>query len=372
MTMQKPWSVQMADSMMQQASILGNKWAYEWGVVLSGIDRVWQLTGDQRYFDYIKQTVDAYVQADGSIRTYDLASYNLDNINAGKLLFGLWRETGDERYKKALHLLRQQLRQQPRTQENGFWHKNIYPHQMWLDGIYMQGPFYAAYAKTFDEPEGFDDVAHQIILIDRHTRDPQTGLLYHGWDESRTQQWSNPTTGCSPHFWGRAVGWYMMAIPDVLDHLPIDHGHREAIIDIFKRTADALARVQDDKTGLWYQVLDQNNREGNYLEASASCMIVYGIARGVGQGILDDSYKALAERGYAGILNNLITVTPEGQVDLNQICSVAGLGGDPYRDGSYEYYISESIVTNDHKGVGAFILASTAMESAQTFSLHRG
>ncbi|MBN2304660.1 MAG: glycoside hydrolase family 88 protein, partial [Anaerolineae bacterium] len=226
MNKQLPWSVQMANSVMQQASILGTKWAYEWGVVLRGIECVWQSTGDQRYFEYIKQNIDAYVEADGRIRTYQLDSYNSDNINTGKLLFGLWRETGDTRYEHALYLLREQLRQHPRTSKNGFWHKKIYPYQMWLDGIYMHGPFYAEYAKTFGEPAGFDDVAHQIMLIDRHTRDPQTGLMYHGWDESRTQQWANPTTGCSPHFWGRAMGWFLMAITDVLDHFPPDHEHR--------------------------------------------------------------------------------------------------------------------------------------------------
>jgi unsaturated rhamnogalacturonyl hydrolase len=236
---------------------------------------------------------------------------------------------------------------------------------MWLDGIYMQGPFYAEFAKKFDDPAGFDDVAHQIILVERHTRDSPTGLLYHGWDESREQRWANPDTGCSPHFWGRAVGWYMMAIPDVLDHLPHDHAQRGVIVDIFRRTVDAIARVQDDATGLWYQVLDQGNRSGNYLEASASCMFVYAIARGIWLGILDDAYFAVAERGYEGILEHLISVDDQGLVDLNRICGVAGLGGNPYRDGSFSYYTSEPVVTNDHKGVGAFILASVEMELEQ-------
>jgi unsaturated rhamnogalacturonyl hydrolase len=323
-------------------------------------------TGQQQYVDYVQHNIDAFVDAAGQIRTYRMDDYNIDNINTGKLLFGLRRTTGEARYEKALHLLRAQLQTHPRTQENGFWHKNIYPHQMWLDGIYMHGPFYAEYAKTFDEPAGFDDVVHQIRLIERHTRDPHTGLLYHGWDESREQRWANPTTGCSPHFWGRAIGWYMMALPDVLDHLPQNHPQRGAVIRIFRRTVDAVAAVQDKTTGLWYQILDQCDRPGNYLEASASCMFVYAIARGIWQGLLDDSYFAVAERGYKGILEHLITVDDAGLVNLNQICSVAGLGGTPYRDGSFDYYVSEPVVTNDHKGVGAFILAGVEMELART------
>jgi unsaturated rhamnogalacturonyl hydrolase len=331
--------------------------------VLKGIEQVWLRTGDQSCFDTIKHNIDAYVEADGSIRTYRIDEYNVDQINTGKLLFGLWRETGDPRYQKAAALLRDQLRTHPRTSENGFWHKNIYPHQMWLDGIYMQGPFYAEYAKTFDDPAGLDDVAHQIILIERHTRDPKTGLLYHGWDESKTQRWADPETGCSPHFWGRAIGWYMMAIPDVLDHLPENHPQREPIITILRDTAAALVRVQDPASGVWYQVLDQGNRAGNYLEASASCMIVYGIAKAIRQGCLDESYRDLALRAYQGILDHFITLDAQGLTDLNRVCSVAGLGGTPYRDGSFDYYISEPIVTNDPKGVGAFILASVEIEA---------
>jgi unsaturated rhamnogalacturonyl hydrolase len=363
MTDHNSWSVRMTDSVMQRQPILGKKWAYEWGVVLKGIEQVWLRTGEKRYFNYIKRNIDEYVEADGSIRTYRIKEYNLDQINTGKLLFGLWRETGDPRYQKAIHSLRDQLRTHPRTSENGFWHKNIYPHQMWLDGIYMQGPFYAEFANTFDEPAGFDDVAHQITLIEKHTRDPQTGLLYHGWDESKSQRWADPETGCSPHFWGRAIGWYLMAIPDVLDHLPEDHAQREQIITIFQDTLDAIARVQDSATGLWYQVLDQGDRAGNYLEASASCMFVYGIARGIRKGYVDRSYLDMALKGYQGILDNLITTDEQGLTNLNQICSVAGLGGTPYRDGSFEYYVSEPVVSNDHKGVGAFILASTEIEA---------
>jgi unsaturated rhamnogalacturonyl hydrolase len=280
-------------------------------------------------------------------------------------LFFLYATTGDERYKKAAFHLREQLQTHPRTSQGGFWHKQIYPHQMWLDGIYMACPFYAEFAKQFDEPEGFDDVAHQVMLIEKHTRDPKTGLLYHGWDESKSQKWADPETGCSPCFWGRAVGWYAMAIPDVLDHLPEDHPQRERLTTIFETTVAAVAGVQDASSGAWYQVLDQGDRPGNYLEASASCMFVYAIAKGVRKGLLGEEYIAVARRGYEGILRQFVTVDEQGLVNLDGICAVAGLGGSPYRDGSFEYYVGEKVIANEYKGVGPFIMASIEMENME-------
>jgi unsaturated rhamnogalacturonyl hydrolase len=357
------WSVRMADSLMKRHPLLSGRWHYEPGVALLAIRQVWLETGGQRYHDYIKRNIDEFVCPDGAIRTYRLEEYNLDQINEGKLLFLLYETTGDERYKKAAYRLREQLRTHPRTSQGGFWHKQVYPHQMWLDGIYMAAPFYAAFAEQFDESEGFDDVAHQIILIEQHTRDPKTGLLYHGWDENKSQKWADPETGCSSSFWGRAIGWYTMAIPDVLDHLPEDHPERERIIAIFQRTVSAVTVVQDKSTGLWYQVLDQGDRGGNYLEASASCMFVYAIAKGVRKGLIDAKHLDVAERGYKGILERFVTVDDQGLVNLNRICSVGGLGGKPYRDGSFEYYVSgEKTVANDFKGVGPFIMASVEME----------
>jgi unsaturated rhamnogalacturonyl hydrolase len=356
------WSVRMAESVMRRHPLLAKKWAYEWGVALKAIEQVWLKTNDNRYYDYIKKNIDEFVGPEGDIKTYRLEEYNLDRINTGKLLFLLYNTTGDERYKKSACLLREQLGTHPRTSEGGFWHKQIYPHQMWLDGIYMAGPFYAEFAGTFGEPQDFDDVARQIILVESHTRDPRTGLLYHGWDESKSQKWADPETGCSPNFWGRAMGWYAMAIPDVLDHLPEDHPEREKLAEIFGNMIGALSAVQDRSTGLWYQVLDQGSRQGNYLEASASCMFVYAMAKGSRKGYLDSQYLDVAQRGYEGVLERLVDVDDQGLVNLNRICSVAGLGEEPYRDGSFEYYISEEIVTNDYKGVGPFILASVEME----------
>lgn len=357
------WSVRMADTLLKRHPVLADKWRYEAGVVLTGIKQMWLKTREQKYYDYIKSNIDPFIGPDGEIKTYRLEDYNLDQINEGKLLFLLYQQTGDERYRQAAYLLRKQLQTQPRTSEGGFWHKQIYPRQMWLDGLYMAAPFFAEFAQTFGEPDGFDEVVQQLTLVERHARDPQTGLLYHGWDESKRERWANPETGCSPCFWGRAVGWYMLAIVDVLDFLPSHHPGRESLVAIFERTASVLTAVRDNATGLWYQVLDQGDRPGNYLEASASAMFVYALAKGVRQGYIDEKYRAVAAQGYQGILDRFVEIDTQGLVNLNGICAVAGLGGDPYRDGSFEYYTGEKSVANDYKGIGPFMMASVEMET---------
>ncbi len=361
----QPWSVSMAHSMIQRCPLLSRRWHYEPGVALLALKQVWLKTGQQEIYDHIKRNIDEFVGPDGSIRTYRLEEYNLDQINEGKLLFLLHQTTGDERYKKAAFLLREQLRTHPRTKEGGFWHKQIYPHQMWLDGIYMASPFYVEFASRFGEPEGFDDVAHQILAIEEHTRDPGTGLLYHAWDESKRQKWADPDTGCSPHFWGRALGWYAMALVDVLDYLPQDHAQRAQIIAILQATIKAVVQVQDPLSSVWYQVLDQGDRSGNYLESSASCMFVYAMAKGVRKGYLGQEYLAAASSGYDGILTEFVTVDEQGSVNLDGICAVAGLGGKPYRDGSFEYYVGEPVIANEYKGLGPFIMASVEMEEME-------
>jgi unsaturated rhamnogalacturonyl hydrolase len=338
------------------------KWAYETGVFLKGLEAVWMRTGDAKYFHFMKDVIDSYLEPDGTIKTYKLEEYSLDNINCGKLLLTLYQETKEEKYRKAAFLLMKQLENQPRTREGGFWHKQIYPFQMWLDGIYMASPFIVRFGQMFDRPAGFDDAANQIIWIESHTRDNRTGLLYHGWDESRSQEWADPVTGCSKSFWGRAMGWYAMGIVDTLEFLPRTHPRRAALIDILGRLSRALATYQDGKTGLWYQVVDQGKRDKNYLEASASSMFVYAMAKGVRMGCLDKKYASVARKGYEGLINNLIKIEPDGTVSLTQICAVGGLGGPQKRDGSFAYYVSEPIVVNDLKGVGAFLMASMEID----------
>jgi unsaturated rhamnogalacturonyl hydrolase len=355
----------MVDSTLQRYSLNDALWHYEHGLLVMAIEKVAEVTCEKRYERFVSDWIDTFVRADGGIRTYRVDEYNLDQINAGKLLFRAFEKTGDARYKKALELLRDQLRTQPRNKSNGFWHKKIYPFQMWLDGIYMAGPFLAEYAARFDEPSAFDDIAHQIMLIEERTRDDATGLLYHAWDETKGQQWADRLTGRSPHFWGRGMGWYVMAIVDVLDFLPRDHDSRPSVIAILDRTAAALVRVQDEATGLWYQILDLPERAGNYLEASASAMFVYAFAKAVRNGYLPPDYLSVARRGYHGLLQNLIKVDAQGLLTLEDVCSVAGLGGDPYRDGSFDYYVTEKVLPNDPKGVGPFILAALEMERGE-------
>jgi len=358
------WSVRMVESTLQRYTSKDFSWNYDHGLQVLAIQKAGEATGEERYLNFVANWIDHFIQPDGIIRTYDMETYNVDWVNSGKLLFGAYERTGAERYRKAIETLREQMRKHPRNHAKGFWHKQIYPYQMWLDGIYMAGPFLSEYAMRFNEPETFDDVTYQITLIEKHTRDPKTGLLYHAWDESKQQRWCDPETGLSKYFWGRAVGWYVMAIVDVLDHLPQDHAQRSELIAILDQAAAAIVKVQDEATGLWYQILDLPEREGNYLEASASTMFVYAFAKGVRNGYLAQDYLLSARRGYHGILQNLIKIDSQGLLTLEKVCGGAGLGGVPYRDGSFEYYITEKSIPNDPKGVGPFILAALEMERA--------
>lgn len=347
-------------------------WNYELGTLLEGMDSVWLNTADPRYFNYVKGAVDQFVDPDGSIPTRKLEEYQLDNILLGRQLLLLYGVTQEPRYAKAAELLYQQLMHQPRTPSGGFWHKQRYPNQMWLDGLYMAEPFYAEYAAKFHHPEAFADITHQFVLMDRHARDPKTGLLYHGWDESRQQRWADKQTGLSSQFWARAMGWYMMALVDTLPYYPADDPGRKELITQLERDAAAVVRYQDGASGLWYQVLDKTNAKGNYFESSASCMFVYALASGVRRGYLPTSYVANAERGYRGIQSQFIQTGTENDVSLTRTVKGAGLGGDPYRDGSYAYYIGEKVGTNDPKGIGAFLMASTEMENSGNAKLGRG
>ena len=347
------------------------KWTYDQGVILKGIEGLWQQTGDGQYFDYMQKSMDVLVDNNGNIRTYKFENFTLDNILCGRILLTLFEVTGKQKYYKAASTLREQLRQQPRLSDGGFWHKKIYPNQMWLDGLYMAEPFYAEWAQTFHEDSDFNDIADQFILMEKHARDAKTGLLYHGYDESKKEMWANKATGLSQNFWGRAMGWYGMGLVDALQYFPKDHPQRKELIDILNRFAAAVTKVQDHKTGLWWDVLNYPNRKGNYPEASASCMFVYALAKGVRLGYLPSSYLPDAKKGYDGIIKKFIT-NDDGQTNLEGTVSVSGLGGKPYRDGSYDYYIHEKVVTNDPKGVGAFLLASDEMEMLPTLSLGKG
>ena len=347
------------------------KWTYGQDVILQGIQGLWNATGDGKYFDYIQKSMDFFLDDSGNISTYKFDNLTLDNIAPGRELLLLYNVTGKKKYLSAVQALRKQLNSQPRTNEKGFWHKKIYPNQMWLDGLYMAEPFYTEYANTFHEDSDYDDIAHQFILMEKKARDSNTGLLYHGYDESRKEKWANKQSGLSPNFWARAMGWYGMGLVDVLENFPADHPQRKELINILNRFATAITSVQDTKTGLWWDVLDKPGVEKNYLEASASCMFVYALAKGVRLGLLPQSFLALSEKGYAGIIKNFIK-DDNGQTNLYGTVSVSGLGGKPYRDGSFEYYTSEKVAMNDPKGVGAFLLAANEIEMLPTLSSGKG
>ncbi len=377
-TYSQDWSKQLAETAMtiwKDSFLLEGdkapKWRYDQGVILKGIEGIWNATGDGKYFSYIQRSMDYYVKDDGTIKGYKHDEFNIDHVNNGKLLLLLYRVTGKEKYKKAADLLRGQLKDHPRTSEGGFWHKKIYPNQMWLDGLYMGQPFYAEYAMLFHEDEAFNDITRQFVLMEKHARDSKTGLLYHGWDESKEQKWADKTTGLSPNVWGRALGWYGMAMVDALDYFPAKHPGRDSIVAILNRFAKAIVNVQDAKSGLWYDVVNKPKEPKNYFEASASSMLVYTLAKGVRKGYLPASYLKNAQKGYTGILKHFIKVE-NGETDLHGTVAVSGLGGNPYRDGSFDYYMSEPVIVNDPKGVGAFINAAVEMEMVPKLSTGNG
>ena len=363
------WSKRLADS---QIARLGDKlnwkeggtakWDYTSGLFTLSLLKLNDRVPDPRYVKFSEYAIGSFIPRDGKIQGYKPEEYQLDALNSGKTVLALWQITHDEHYKNAAMVLRRQLDTQPRTGDGGFWHKQRYPNQMWLDGLYMAEPFYAEYSELFGETNSFDDVAKQIHLADQHTFDPATGLFYHGWDETKSQPWANPTTGCSSNFWGRAIGWYAMAMVDTLDYFPTNHPARAEIISTFQKLCTGVVKYQDAQSGVWYQVVDQRNRKGNYLEATASAMFVYALAKGVNHGYLSHDYVPAILDGYRGLIKNFIQYDGDLKWSLAQCCSVAGLGGSPVRDGSFDYYIGEPVVKNDLKGVGPFILAGIEVQ----------
>lgn len=373
------WSERMAATLMLQHDnglvydkTKPERWNYELGVLLVGIEQVWHKTGDAKYFNYIQKLIDAFVQEDGTVRTYVLEDYNLDMLPPARCCLLLYKVLGKEKYKKAAQTFRSQLVTQPRIKDGGFWHKKRYPSQMWLDGLYMAEPFFAEYSLIFNELQNFDEIAKQLILMERNAVDEKTGLLFHAYNEDREMPWSDKKTGHSPHFWGRAMGWYAIALVDVLDYFPTNHPKRSEIEAILQRLAAATVKVQDPKTGVWYQILDKPTEGGNYLEASGSSMFCYALLKGVRQGILDKKYLVSAKKAYNGILKEFISTDGQGYIHLNHVCMVAGLGGTPYRDGSFRYYITEPQRTDDIKGAAPFMMASVEMENLANGQIGKG
>ena len=359
------WAMKFSDAVMHRSDSLiyydrdKPKYEYDYAFLASAIDQLGEY--DEKYSDYAQAYIDYFVQNDGTIYTYKLSDYNIDRVRPGLNMLVLYERTGEEKYKTAAQTLVRQMAEHPRTHAGGYWHKKAYPWQMWLDGLYMASPFLAKYAQMFDEPQWFDEITFQISLVYEKTLDPTTGLLYHAWDESREQLWCNPETGQSKHFWSRATGWYMMTLVDVLDYLPENHPRRKEVIQILNNLSEALLKVQDDQTGLWYQVLDMGGREGNYVEASGSSMFIYAFAKGVKNGYLPEKFRGIAENAFHSLVENLVIQDDDGYPTLTNTCGACGLGGNPYRMGDYEYYISEKQIDNDQKGVAPVILAAVEL-----------
>ena len=371
------WSVSLADSQMQRLGDRlawtegGNaKWDYTAGLFTLSLLKLNEGETNSARLNFVTNAIGSFISADGKIQGYKPGEYQLDAINPGKTVLALWRLTREDRYAKCATRLREQLNTQPRTSDGGFWHKQRYTNQMWLDGLFMAAPFQAEYAQLFHEPDpAFDEVAKQIRLMDEHSYDPASGLFYHGWDSKKTQAWASPATGCSSNFWGRAIGWYAMALVDTLDFFPTNHPAQKDILATLQKLAAGVVKHQDPASGVWWQVMDQGGRKGNYLEATASAMFVYSLAKGVNKNYLPPDYVPAVLKGYQGILKQFIRQNPDGAVNLTRCCQVAGLGftsnGGRPRDGSFDYYISEPVVDNDLKGVGPFILAGLELQKLQ-------
>lgn len=330
-------------------------WCYERGIITKAWVDVFERTGDRRFFDAAKANVDKYVTDDGEILTYEPEKHNLDMICMGRTAIRMFLATGEAKYEKACRRLTAQLDSQPRTSEGGFWHKDIYPQQMWLDGIYMACPFMAEFAKTFGETRWADEVVRQMTLIYEKTH-LDSGLHAHAWDSARAQQWADPATGRSPHVWGRAMGWFVMAHVDVLMSLPKAHpGYA-----VLKAQLDSLLHAVVDargEDGLWHQVMDRPANEENYAESSCSAMFIYGLAAAHRMGLACDKAMAVARESLDALWDRNVVIAADGYPELERICKVAGLGGTPYRSGTYDYYIHETVCSGDTKGTAPFLMA---------------
>ncbi len=333
-------------------------WNYIDGCMLTSLLSMSEITGEKQYADFVERFVDAFIGEDGSIRTYQPEKFNLDDINEGRALIPIWQRTQKEKFRLAADRLKAQLNAQPRTQEGNFWHKKIYPNQVWLDGIYMAQPFAALYEKTFGQHD-YTDIVQQIQNVRAKMFDPEKGLYYHGYDASRKAFWADPVTGRSKSFWLRSIGWFATALADLYEIVD-DAGAKEELGAILAELAEGISRYADPETGMYAQVVDQPEREGNYLETSGSCMIAYAMLKGARLGVLPKPFAALGKKTFDGIVRTKLTTDGES-IDLDGICLVAGLGpeNNPRRDGTFAYYISEPVVKNDAKGVAPFVMCYT-------------
>jgi unsaturated rhamnogalacturonyl hydrolase len=364
---EQPWSQRMAKTIIQrwpkgsfQESNPVPEWDYQLGFLLQGMEAV----GDRAALGYVRQAIDQLVTPDGTIPTFDTKVHSVDDILLGRQLLFLYKETGEAKYRKAAQFIRSQVATQPRNRSGGYWHNAVAPDRMLLDDEYMVAPFLAEYAITFQEPQDFADIAHQFALLEEHTRDTKTELVYQEWNEPRTEPWVNKATGASASFWGRGTGWYIMGLVDTLPNFPEKSRDRAMLLTALNRTAEGIARHQDKESGLWYQVLDKPGEKDNYLESSAAGMFVYALAKGVRLGYLPPRYLTVARNGWKGMQDHFVQTNPSGAITITSTVKGIDLGGPPSHNGSYAYYVSAPVVSNDPKGVAAFLLAASEMEKA--------
>jgi unsaturated rhamnogalacturonyl hydrolase len=337
-------------------------WGFELGIVLCGMDAVWRATREPAYFQYVHHTVDQLVQSDSTIDTYNPQAYSLNNILIGRELLMLYRTTHEEKYRLAAKTLRQQIAAQPRTPSGGVWHAKATPDLMLLDDQFMLAPFYAEYAAVFHEPQDLDDVVKQFTLLEQHSRNASTGLMYHGWDESGRMPWADKSTGTSPSLWARGMGWYLMALADTLPYVPKSDPHHAVLLAMLQRACSAVLKAQDARTGLWYQILDQPGAKGNYIESSSVLMFTYAFAKSARLGNLSPAYGIAARRAWKAIQVRFVRTSGPEQVEITGTVTHVALGATPADDGSSDYYLHAPVVSNDAKGIGAFLLAGSEME----------
>lgn len=342
----------------------GAGWNYVDGCMILAMLEIYQVTGEKEYYDFADAFIDYRVAEDGTIAGYHVEEYNIDSVNAGKTLFALYALNGKEKYRKAIDLIYSQIQTQPRTEEGNFWHKKIYPNQIWLDGLYMGQPFYMEYETKFNGKKNYQDIFDQFSNVVKHMRDEKTGLYYHAYDASKKAFWCDKQTGLSRNFWLRAIGWYSMALLDTLSKCEPGEEYQEEydnLKKVFVQLMQDMLKFQAEN-GMWYQLPALGGKEPNYLETSGSAIMAYSLLKGVRLGFLPEEYREYGIRAFQGICDKYLKET-DGNLNLGGICLVAGLGPEDNmrRDGTFEYYMSEPIVENDAKGVGPLLLAYTEL-----------
>lgn len=341
-------------------------WNYIDGCMMSSLIEMYKTTKDEKYINFVKSFVDYYVFEDGTIRGYEPEKYSTDDVCESRILFDLYELTNDEKYSKAIELTYTQVKSHPRTKEGNFWHKKVYPNQVWLDGLYMMQPFYTRY-QTLRNKKDYQDIINQFQNVRKLMFDEKAKLYYHGYDSSREMFWADKKTGLSKNFWLRSIGWFTVGLVDVLGYMDEQmYDEYHTIMSLLKESIDGILLYQDKDSKMFWQVPNFPNREGNYLETSGSSMIAYAILKGVRLNVLPERYKEIGLGIFDGICKKYLSINEAGDLNLGGICLVAGLGPENNlrRDGSYEYYISEPIVENDAKGVGPLIMAYTEVIKA--------